>query len=36
MLANTIKSNANPNQILKVGNYYKKLYKEKGIKHETK
>ena len=35
MLANTIKSCANPDQILKVGNYYKKLYKEKGIKDET-
>ena len=36
MLANTIKSNANPNQILKVGKFYKKLYKEKGIKDEPK
>jgi len=36
MLANTIKSCASPNEILKVGNYYKELYKEKGIEHETK
>tara|TARA_R100001377_G_C3166435_1_gene101478 strand:- start:54 stop:602 length:549 start_codon:yes stop_codon:yes gene_type:complete len=35
MLANTIKSCASPDEILKVGNYYKKLYKEKGIKNET-
>jgi hypothetical protein len=35
-IANTIKSSATPNQILKVGTFYKKLYKEKGIKDETK
>ena len=35
-LANTIKNSATPKQILKVGNFYKKLYKEKGIKDETK
>ena len=35
-LANTIKNSATPKQILKVGNFYKKLYKEKGIKNETK
>jgi len=34
-LANTIKNSATPKQILKVGNFYKKLYKEKGIKDET-
>ena len=35
-LANTIKNSATPKQILKVGNFYKKLYKEKGIKDEPK
>ena len=35
-LVNTIKNSATPNQILKVGKFYKKLYKEKGIKDETK
>ena len=35
-LVNTIKNSAAPNQILKVGKFYKKLYKEKGIKDETK
>ena len=35
-IANTIKNSATPKQILKVGNFYKKLYKEKGIKDETK
>ena len=34
-IANTIKNSATPKQILKVGNFYKKLYKEKGIKDET-
>ena len=34
-IANTIKSSATPKQILKVGTFYKKLYKEKGIKDET-
>jgi len=34
-LANTIKNSATPKQILKVGNYYKKLYKKKGIKDEA-
>ncbi len=35
-LANTIKSSATPIEILKVGNFYKQLYKEKGIKYETR
>ena len=35
MFANTIKNSATPKQILKVGNFYKKLYEEKGIKDET-
>ena len=35
MFANIIKNSATPKQILKVGNFYKKLYKEKGIKDET-
>ena len=35
-LANTIKNSATPKQILKVGNFYKKLYEEKGIKDEPK
>ena len=35
-IANTIKNSATPKQILKVGNFYKKLYKEKGIKDEPK
>lgn len=35
-LANTIKSSATPVEILKVGNFYKQLYKEKGIKYETR
>ena len=35
-LANTIKNSATPSEILKVGKFYKKLYKEKGIKDETK
>ena len=30
-LANTIKTSANPNQIIKVGEFYKKLYEERGI-----
>ena len=33
-LANSIKNQATPNQILKVGNFYKKLYEEKGIKYD--
>ena len=33
MLANCIKNQATPDQILTVGNYYKKLYKEKGINY---
>ena len=36
ILANSIKTSATPQQILDVGNFYKKLYKEKGIKDETK
>ena len=35
-LANTIKNSATPSEILKVGKFYKKLYKEKGIKDEPK
>lgn len=35
VLANSIKSSATPEQILKVGNFYKKLYAEKGIRNET-
>ncbi len=35
MLANCIKSCATPEQIFKVGNFYSKLYEEKGIKYET-
>jgi hypothetical protein len=34
-LANTIKNSATPSEILKVGKFYKKLYKKKGIKDET-
>ena len=33
-LANTIKTSATPDQIIKVGEFYKKLYEEKGIKSE--
>jgi hypothetical protein len=33
ILANSIKTSATPQQILDVGNFYKKLYKEKGIKY---
>ena len=32
-LANAIKNQATPDQILKVGNFYKKLYKQKGINY---
>jgi len=32
-LANSIKNQATPDQILNVGKYYKKLYKEKGINY---
>tara|TARA_R110002126_G_scaffold209452_1_gene356044 strand:+ start:439 stop:930 length:492 start_codon:yes stop_codon:yes gene_type:complete len=35
VLANNIKSSATPEQILKVGEFYNKLYKQKGIKNET-
>ena len=35
-LTNVVKNSATPDQILKVGKFYKKLYKEKGIKDETK
>jgi hypothetical protein len=35
-LANAIKNSATPRQILQVGNFYDKLYKEKGIQHEAK
>ena len=35
-LANTIKNSATPSEILQVGNFYKNLYKEKGIKDEAK
>ena len=31
LMANSIKNQATPKQILTVGNFYKKLYKEKGI-----
>jgi hypothetical protein len=33
-MANSIKNQATPDQILKVGNFYKKLYDEKGIKYD--
>ena len=33
-LANAIKNQATPDQILKVGNFYKKLYDEKGINYD--
>ena len=33
MMANTIKNQATPDQILAVGKFYKKLYEEKGIKY---
>jgi hypothetical protein len=39
LMANSIKNQATPEQILTVGNFYKKLYKEKGIsngKEETR
>jgi len=32
-MANTIKNQATPDQILAVGKFYKKLYEEKGIKY---
>jgi len=35
VLANNIKSSATPEQIIKVGEFYKKLHKEKGITNET-
>mgnify|MGYP003628321334 FL=1 len=34
LMANLIKSQATPDQILKVGKFYKKLYQEKGIINE--
>ena len=34
MLANAIKSQATPEDILKVGKYYKNLYKQKGLNHD--
>ena len=34
LMANSIKNQATPEQILKVGEFYKKLYEEKGIKSE--
>ena len=34
-LANTIKTSANPAQIIKVGKFYKKLYVEKGINYDN-
>ena len=34
VLANSIKSSATPKQILKVGEFYDKLYKQRGIKNE--
>ena len=34
VLANSIKSSATPEQILKVGEFYNKLYKQRGIKNE--
>ncbi len=33
LMANSIKNQATPDQILTVGKYYKKLYKEKGINY---
>jgi len=30
-MANSIKNQATPDQILKVGKFYKNLYQEKGI-----
>ena len=33
LMANSIKNQATPEQILTVGKYYKKLYKEKGINY---
>ena len=33
-MANSIKNQATPDQILKVGNFYKKLYDEKGINYD--
>ena len=35
LLANSIKNEATPDQILKVGKFYKKLYQEKGIVNEV-
>ncbi len=35
VLANSIKTSATPEQIIKVGEFYKKLHKEKGITNET-
>ena len=34
LMANSIKNQATPEQILTVGNFYKKLYKEKGITND--
>lgn len=34
-LANMIKSCATPNQILKVGHFYKNLFKKRNLKYET-
>jgi hypothetical protein len=34
MLANAIKNQATPEDILKVGKFYKKLYKQKGLNHD--
>ena len=35
LMANSIKNQASPNQIQKVATFYKKLYKEKGIRYDT-
>lgn len=35
VLANSIKNSATPEQIIKVGEFYKNLHKEKGITNET-
>lgn len=34
LMANSIKNQATPDQIIQVGEFYKKLYEEKGIKSE--
>lgn len=34
LMANSIKNQAEPDQIIKVGRFYKKLYKQKGLNYE--